>query len=926
MVFAAVGYLIFRSFAAGSLTKVWDTDTDFNTGTKNNVAIANNSVTLQPTGTVTPVGGGTSSGPTVTLQPGTVDHTLPDKFFGVSAGGYSYNLLTENQQVIDLVNGLQPEFWRMVAWTGTWGIPTTPSDIARYRQDFARMTTTYNQQHGLDLPGFFIGTSAAPSSQNAQPYYDPNNVNTADRSPATAAAWMKWWTDNYPAVNGKKRIVLWEAFNEPATAGNTTSCRSTDWYCGDKADYYAEYWASIHLRNYSNAVKNALSGVVSPPTFGSFGYADAGTQNGDGGLKWEILGKGAVPSWPFADTNIPYMDAFTTHAYSFLPGGVDNRPQASINQIFYPSYDAQTYKGGYQATLGRIRSILDANGGQNTKIAETEWEPAGSGLFHDGYLAPGALGDTAIAIVSANQQKNAKLELATVMDVDPDDITLNPNCDITKSPCRLDEVILRQGGSTYIGSVRYYELRDMTIPFIHNYKDQISSTTASLPRTPATTVGNSVDAIQYSAGLNSSHSKMGILIGNYDMTNAHSVTINLGTTASGSITGKRMLQNMAINTPIPSITPFGSGQSSITLNMAAGEADFLEVPITSTPGTTFPSSGSITLTHDAGQTVDWATANAGETKPAGTNITYAYQSSIDNTSWSNPTSDITSLANSRYIKVTATLSTTNNTVTPSLDKLTVAYDALSSPPITPSISIPAASATHTVDGNLNEADWNLNTNSSKTVFGTSNNTVTYGVLWDNNNLYVGMKVLDNSLKNDSGANVWDDDSVEVYVDPTNAGGATYTPNDRQFIKGWNNSTIFGTNTTGVQHAWAAISGGYTIEIAIPWSNLGVTPSTNMTIGLDVGNNDDDNGGTRDAQVMWAGTFSNYVDPSGWGKATLTGSPASAKTGDLNSDGNVNIQDLSILLSHYGQSGTGDINNDGTVNIVDLSILMSNFGK
>ena len=52
--------------------------------------------------------------------------------------------------------------------------------------------------------------------------------------------------------------------------------------------------------------------------------------------------------------------------------------------------------------------------------------------------------------------------------------------------------------------------------------------------------------------------------------------------------------------------------------------------------------------------------------------------------------------------------------------------------------------------------------------------------------------------------------------------------------------------------------------------------------------------------------------------------------DLNGDGVVNLTDLSILLSHYGQSGAtaaqGDIDGNGSVNLTDLSILLSNYGK
>lgn len=48
--------------------------------------------------------------------------------------------------------------------------------------------------------------------------------------------------------------------------------------------------------------------------------------------------------------------------------------------------------------------------------------------------------------------------------------------------------------------------------------------------------------------------------------------------------------------------------------------------------------------------------------------------------------------------------------------------------------------------------------------------------------------------------------------------------------------------------------------------------------------------------------------------------------DLNSDGKVNLSDLSILLSNWGavkpQADKGDINGDGAVNLSDLSILLS----
>ncbi len=53
-------------------------------------------------------------------------------------------------------------------------------------------------------------------------------------------------------------------------------------------------------------------------------------------------------------------------------------------------------------------------------------------------------------------------------------------------------------------------------------------------------------------------------------------------------------------------------------------------------------------------------------------------------------------------------------------------------------------------------------------------------------------------------------------------------------------------------------------------------------------------------------------------------------GDANTDGKVDINDLTIVLANYGQSSgmrwsTGDFNNDGKVDINDLTIVLANYG-
>jgi surface antigen len=80
-----------------------------------------------------------------------------------------------------------------------------------------------------------------------------------------------------------------------------------------------------------------------------------------------------------------------------------------------------------------------------------------------------------------------------------------------------------------------------------------------------------------------------------------------------------------------------------------------------------------------------------------------------------------------------------------------------------------------------------------------------------------------------------------------------------------------------------------------------------------------NGGVDGPHVLPPSVLDNVIPD-------LNGSWASCGA-DLNGDGIVNVQDLSILQSEMNTSGhRADINLDGTVNVFDLSILLSQYGK
>ena len=61
-------------------------------------------------------------------------------------------------------------------------------------------------------------------------------------------------------------------------------------------------------------------------------------------------------------------------------------------------------------------------------------------------------------------------------------------------------------------------------------------------------------------------------------------------------------------------------------------------------------------------------------------------------------------------------------------------------------------------------------------------------------------------------------------------------------------------------------------------------------------------------------------------------PDTLRAADVNADGVINILDLTLVASHFGETPTADqspnpdVNGDGTVNILDLTLVATHFGE
>lgn len=164
----------------------------------------------------------------------------------------------------------------------------------------------------------------------------------------------------------------------------------------------------------------------------------------------------------------------------------------------------------------------------------------------------------------------------------------------------------------------------------------------------------------------------------------------------------------------------------------------------------------------------------------------------------------------------------------------------------------------------------------------------FKILWDDNNLYVFVSVLDEEL-NDSGAELYQKDGVEFYFDGDNSKNVdpglpisfpptAYDDNDDFFRFLPNGSSALGAwgiiNTTNFEFETKITDKGYNVEIKMPFSDL---PELSAVAGSEFGFefqvNDNDND-QRQNSLKWKTSLGDsYFDPSIFATAVLKDSVA-----------------------------------------------------
>lgn len=194
-------------------------------------------------------------------------------------------------------------------------------------------------------------------------------------------------------------------------------------------------------------------------------------------------------------------------------------------------------------------------------------------------------------------------------------------------------------------------------------------------------------------------------------------------------------------------------------------------------------------------------------------------------------------------------------------------------------TIPYSNQAPKIDGNK-EISWPtaVNVISNLTVGSVANSadlSATWSAIWDNANLYIFVNVKDEKIQTESGASWWEDDRIELFIDAGFTRTTIYGAKQYQYYVKPNETSLKEVKlnaTSNTLVAYKALADGYNFEIKIPFATLGITPTSDSKVGIDIQIGDDD-GVAAYSKISWRATNDNsWQNPSLFGVAKLVTNP------------------------------------------------------
>ena len=166
--------------------------------------------------------------------------------------------------------------------------------------------------------------------------------------------------------------------------------------------------------------------------------------------------------------------------------------------------------------------------------------------------------------------------------------------------------------------------------------------------------------------------------------------------------------------------------------------------------------------------------------------------------------------------------------------------------------------------------------------------------YDAENLYLLIEVNDADFSINS-PDIQDRDGIEIFIDGDNSGGNSYDgENDFHYVFPLGSMEFeelsFGA-TQGVEIDLRTRLGTYALEVAIPWSTIGISPTEGTTFGFNIYVNDNDrrSGGGRQARLSWQARSNDAAtNPGVFGTITTTEVAPIPTVNQLNASQNITL--------------------------------------
>lgn len=192
-----------------------------------------------------------------------------------------------------------------------------------------------------------------------------------------------------------------------------------------------------------------------------------------------------------------------------------------------------------------------------------------------------------------------------------------------------------------------------------------------------------------------------------------------------------------------------------------------------------------------------------------------------------------------------------------------------------------------IDGKLDESVWSLDKKMTVQAGQGAFKDSSFGLLWDNQYLYVGVKADDDTPAFNASGYWFEQDNINIFLDPSMHQSAPFIENDMQIGLVYQDGTEtpefhFGAapNNQGskdekkILRSISKTQTGWSLEMAVPWDVLNFDPVLKKQLGFNVGTTDRYGADSAEQRTSFWSAYhedSFWNDTSGYGVLTLSDS-------------------------------------------------------